>query len=379
MKLEQLYTEAAGVPQGLVESSIYVYSKILDKFKQFSSSKEGFNYDSNREVLYAKFAVDPARISVGNFTPSRVTVTIEIKIHENKALKKNQISTAELAYRSKINWQDFSIAHDGSEIGINIFIDAPAIDSSKFFIGLYNFVKSSKSNIVSSMSHELKHFYDSKARKKNEKISSTVMYNAYTSLVYKTNFKPIYTFIFNLYYTTNTENLVRPSEVYSDAISKKISKKDFYKFLTSHQNFVKAKELQKYTYDDLKNEIANNIGVLDEFIADSNFEEFKGKDLSSVPVQEKVNVILKVVFDVIRSGKLSILNRYINRAKQEVPDIKMGSVLDSAEKVKQEATRFKNFDAFFRDEIKRFNRVGNDTIRKMAKVQSLLKEKRSRS
>ena len=95
------------------------------------------------------------------------------------------------------------------------------------------YLKKEKNEIISSITHELKHKYDDYKKPKNS-LTARGEYSAYTNRGFG-DIDPINKFLHHLYFTHSIENLVRPSELAGSIQSGEISKKDFYNFLMDNR------------------------------------------------------------------------------------------------------------------------------------------------
>jgi len=103
----------------------------------------------------------------------------------------------------------------------------------------------------------LKHLFDD-SKIKSKKIDDYAYYKSYQIGGFP---KVIRDFTFLLYYTTTIENLVRPSEMYSDMIDKNITKSKFAEYLKSSEIIKNLKESRDFSFEDFINEINNDSDI----------------------------------------------------------------------------------------------------------------------
>ena len=149
--------------------------------------------------------------------------------------------------------------------------------------------------LVSSFSHEIKHVFDS--TKEVSKFSDRADYSAYTSTAF--GIPAINDFLYYLYNVHRIENLVRPSEVAAIIKKKGIKKKDFVKFLDQNQTVKKLKKIRDWSYEGMKKQLLQEIGIIKERLTDSGIP-VPGTD------GETVDLILKMLYNNIQRNSISV-------------------------------------------------------------------------
>jgi hypothetical protein len=87
---------------------------------------------------------------------------------------------------------------------------------------------------------------------------------AYTSVGF--GLEPIDKFIFNLYYTTVIESLVRPTEVMSLLKQNKVKRKNFIDFLLNNETYNTLKKIHNFSLDELIMELSQEIPAINEVL-----------------------------------------------------------------------------------------------------------------
>lgn len=373
MKLRNIINEIVGVPEGIIETSTEIYNELLKELKQSIVLKNFDHYQFNRSKT--RLFLDNVKIKMGSIVYNDlIKIDIDVREYHTEDLYRDGIGprllSASIRGSSKPNWEDFTLKKENRDIDLVLNF---AVTKEKPFVDLIALVKSEKQELITTLVHELKHHYDDLVRKKPEKINSRILYGVYNLIVNRYSIRALNNFTYNLYYTSSIENLVRSSEVYSTMILNNVSKKDFKDFLTSTENYKTALELKNYTYENLKNAILKNMKGVDKFILDlvPQFEPL----MSSLDDDFKLDVVLRTLFMVIKEEKSNYLEGYMKLAREQMDSKNMIKLLYHEKKFNNEISKFKDYDAFYKYEIKKFNIIGDKLIRKMAKVQSLLKEK----
>ena len=168
------------------------------------------------------------------------------------------------------------------EMSINI-----ATPDTITFSELYQFIKVKDKDIISSFAHELKHSYDS-VKKPSESIRDRSKYVSYTSVGF--GLKPIDEFIFNLYYTTVIESLVRPTEVMSLLKQNKVKRKNVIDFLLNNETYNTLKKIHNFSLDELLMELSQEMPTINSILNHLNEQGRYNTD------EEKIDRILYLTY-----------------------------------------------------------------------------------
>ena len=246
--------EALGVPEGILKSSESMYKQLLKYI-----SDEGDN-DVDDENYYFKldgpFKINEYKIKSINLRLTFITTdNVDTIIIASLGFSASARLNSNLML---INSND----KNNLEMSINI-----AIPDTITFSELYQFIKVKDKDIISSFAHELKHSYDS-VKKPSESIRGRSKYVAYTSVGF--GLKPIDEFIFNLYYTTVIESLVRPTEVMSLLKQNKVKRKNFIDFLLNNETYTTLKKIYNFSLENLRMELVKEIPRINKILTQLN-------------------------------------------------------------------------------------------------------------
>lgn len=124
---------------------------------------------------------------------------------------------------------------------------------------VYDYLKDSFSESVSSLAHELKHYIDTKLGK-SEKLSYRTKSTVIDSLLNNMDMLPsLKVLFFDMYFVSVTENLVRPSEFKTIFTSKKLTKKDFLTKYLKSEFYLTYKRIEDRTYQELLYKVSVDI------------------------------------------------------------------------------------------------------------------------
>jgi hypothetical protein len=231
------------------------------------------------------------------------------------------------------------------------------------------FLKKDKKEFINSITHEMSHSYE-KYKKPLESIIHRNNYETYKEI--RMNIKPIDNFSHMLYFISETENTVRPSEILADMKQKNITKEQFNKFIKNNTVYKKLLDAKNFSYEKLKSELLENINSINIFIEDH-------KDIfNTIPTTDidKVNLILKTYFISSINIKMRKIQNMLNLdhplAQFFLPDIEKR--IDIHDKYGKKLTKTKNYNKFFEFEEKRINFVADKMIKKIHKLYDMAKD-----
>jgi hypothetical protein len=235
------------------------------------------------------------------------------------------------------------------------------------FSEFYEFIKDNSKLIISSFAHELKHSYDS-IKKPSESIRSRSKYGAYTSVGF--GIEAIDRFIFNLYYTTVIESLVRPTEVMSLLKQNEINRKNFIDFLLNDETYTALKKINNFSLDKLKMELSKEMPRINNILEQLNEQDKYKTD------EEKIDRVLHLTF--INLG--TEMGRLFQSALTSDPFERIFGFSD-----KRKNLIFNNFikeimkfndrpNDFFEYEEKKFKFVSSKMMKKLSKLYAMLPE-----
>ena len=255
--------EAVGVPQGIENGAKNLFNDLMKKFD------EG---DYRDEYIFKNTG---GKYSFSDFDFDSINFNIEIVPYRGDIIQFGGFGFGEKSEVGDTGRLEIDVSN---ELYLQATIVVPEDLESFGADDITELFKSQKKKIISVLSHELKHAYDS-FKKPHKTVINTSKYQTYSS--FRTNLEPIDSLIFDLYYINTVESLVRPSEIYTLMREKKISKKDFLDFLQSTDTYKNLLKIRNFSYkkfrEDLKqykNEIEGIVSGFDNVDElPDNFEE----------------------------------------------------------------------------------------------------------
>jgi hypothetical protein len=192
------------------------------------------------------------------------------------------------------------------------------------------------------IAHELKHLYDN-YYKPNDSIKNKAEYDA--NQINRSWFPPPITMMFHLlYFTSTTENLVRPTEMYKKLKEENITKSKFKEFMDNSEIIKTIDECINFSFNNIKKElyeieptIKKLIDNIDGYESQGNYiDEFLNMifinygnlmmdrvvDMSKMYVREKVGPLASIFglmpFDKVDKETEEVIKRTVNKSIEEI-------------------------------------------------------------
>jgi hypothetical protein len=367
--LEQIVDEVLGVPNNLVEASKDIYDKLTAKVTDFANSP-GLRYKpaglfGNRQT----FVIDETYL-IGDKRPYRITrvnITIEIKYYPPDIAQDINWEAMGFQYFSELSkdYKKQQLSYPDQTSIVNLIITLK-INKYNTWEDIANFMKSrsKKTQLMSSLAHEMKHAYDNHiGRDKGTPVSSQLKYSSVQQV--KT-FKELSNFNFYIYYTHFIEDLVRPSEFASELVNDGVTKKDFLKALQNSKIYRTLKEIEGISYDKIKADLLN----------DKEFLENIKQANPGIPKDDNkiVELLLKHNYDSLlqymKLNYVSMLNvNFLGDFNLLSADNIGQEKADAFADVSKEIDHFgTDYEKFYRYEEKRMKQSANKVLRKLAKL-----------
>ena len=348
----QNLSEAVGVPANIdttaadiynqTISGVYSNSSLIDLMANPIILQGDFNIsDLNFSTVVIKFEFNPS--DDFSFLGMNIATNVEGGKHFKLTVPKKE-------------------KFDMAIIAIQIAIPASKVNQIKG-ADIKDFMGQKRVEITSSISHELKHFYDNfKAKKKGgESLGRRAAYKAYVEGGFP--LRSLTEFMYNLYFVHEIENTVRSSELAGAIKAGEITKKDFYEFLTQNRVYQRLKLIRDYSFEDLKNQLMNETGRIKK-IFDANGIQYSKDDSP----EKLVDTVLEIFVATVADWKYNLLID-LTRAfsKASAADKKQFFAQQ-----KQDMARFEdNPEGYFEYEIKNASKEAGILMKKLSKLYSI--------
>ena len=357
--IKNTLNEALGVPEGILESAERLYLMCFNRIVKITdpilngSKKEEYNFTIN------------SNFKISDYTFTEISLSIDF-------VEVDQVDLVELysmafGHQSKFNDRSLKLVTIVSPNEVKISIKFALTETAKIS-DVIELCKRSKDIMTASLAHELKHAYDH-YKKPTESIPKMSRYHG----VQQTGvpIKPISVFLHYLYFVHGIENLVRPTEFSSLMKSSKISKKDFYNFLTNSEMYTMMRDINNFTYEKLKSELKNYIPQIDGVLNRFTNETFDTDE-------EKIDEILRIVYVNLVNNTLNTTKSIMSNNFFEGLMGFQGKKNEVFRKIVNYVMRFENNEKkFYLYEEKKFKHISGIMMKKLSKLYSMAQDEKS--
>jgi len=347
--------EVVGVPENIIDSAVRLYEDIKSELKQV--------IDTN--ITEYNFVIEPKEpYKIGDMDISEVDVTIEIYPVENLDF----YDFAEMGVRS-----EYSKGKRGKKTillsvdkqGKTVLQMSLAVPKDWTEQGVIDYINKSRVNTVSSLTHELKHEYDD-YKKPTGNIDDRAFYSAVRTMM-DINIKPVKRLMFDLYYFTNIENLVRPSELAAKVKIGGVTRKEFRDFIKNEYQSIQ--EIRHFNINDFITELKNYIPKIQKVLEQAQI------DYSNMSEDEIIEEFLSIIYITLSTNQM---DTYIHT----ITDNAYEQIFGFDEDKTKELDKFFNKISKYKEEHIQFyynlqtelNRTGDRMLRKLSKIYSLIDE-----
>jgi len=347
--------ETVGVPSNIINVAREIYDKLFYDMSNFKDIGElvdnPMSFRGDFQISDYKFNEVIVEITFDEYNKIDIA---SMNFHmSNPYLKNNE----KLHYRSNFKKIELSIDFVGP--------------SDTTLIELLDYMKKNRTEIVVSLTHEFKHAYDiykqphESTKKRSEYM--TIQTNRFS------NIKPLNDLLFNIYFIHDIENLVRPSEFAASLEEHKITKKEFYNFITNNRTFVILKNIKNLTYNNLRDSLMDYIEEIKVLIGSTGIS-------NNLPDEKLIDKVLELFYINFTNWNTSSLRNLLS-IDMDLFDKFMGKDLPSDKqdfliKYVKRLRRFSNnYEDFYETLLRNNSVVAHKMIRKISKVYSLIEDK----
>jgi hypothetical protein len=357
--IKNTLNEALGVPEGILESAERLYLMCFNRIVKITdpilngSKKEEYDF-----TIKSNF-------KISDYTFTEISLSIDF-------VEVNQVDLVELysmafGHQSKFNDRSLKLVTIVSPNEVKISIKFALTETAKIS-DVIELCKRSKDIMTASLAHELKHAYDH-YKKPTQSLPKMSRYHGAQQT--GVPIKPISVFLHYLYFVHGIENLVRPTEFSSLMKSSKISKKDFYNFLTNSEMYTMMRDINNFTYEKLKSELKNYIPQIDGVLNRFTNETFDTDE-------EKIDEILRIVYVNLVNNTLNTTKSIMSNNFFEGLMGFQGKKNEVFRKIVNYVIRFENNEKkFYLYEEKKFKHISGIMMKKLSKLYSMAQDEKS--
>lgn len=351
--------EALGVPENIVNLGIEISEKINDKIPE---NLPADTLDGQKLVLTDRY-------KVGKVEFTKIEVMFDIIQNDEENSDVDIIAfgipnKGELTSNLKIK----QIETDTLEILIKLLVgkNTTTNDIQDYLFTVH------KKKVISSLTHELKHFYDGKV-KPYEKIASRAKYHASAERGFR-NITPLNNFLLKLYFIHNVENLVRPTEIASLIETGNVTKKEFYDFFMNQEVVKVLYNIKNFKYEKLREELVEYLPKIEKLLDDVNV------DYSGLNEQQIIDKILELFYiNFVNWQAEFVRNALITSPLEEIFGFSGQKGIYWDNFIKKIAKYRTSPEKFFLNEEKNMKIIANNVLKKIAKLYDMTKDLKTES
>jgi hypothetical protein len=350
--------EALGVPEGILESGEEIYNTIL---------KELENFKGDIEELSSDGLIIKKEFKIGGHIFNKIKVIFEIE-------EDPETSVIELEGMYSENMSELSddiklkSVRNINEIVIGLRF---SVNPNTGIKDIIDYLKLNRKEGIPSLTHELKHTFRDVKEKETSPISRAEYRGVQETRETMGFLSELNEFLFNSYFIHAIENVVRPTELASYMRINNVSKKEFLKFFLDSDIIKRLKKIENFNYDEFKESLLSpkTIKIIKD-VFEHNDIDFEGKT-----DEQLVHEVLRMFLVNLTNQKTSTLNKILTTNLVDQFFGLTGPKDVFFREYLKYATRFGyDYDRFFRNEEKYFNRVATEMIKKLAKLYAMAKD-----
>ena len=352
LTIRKVLLERLGVPQGILETSEKLYEDLMEVLEQNTFDENENEYEFDFDVNY----------KVSDLEIDSVNVFFEI----NKWNDSSKTDYITLGFATTF---ESEVEGDSEKLKIVTTFDEFII-KFKFLVpqdwqfeGLIDLLKKDKSDIITSLSHELMHAYDS-YKSGYDDAQQRAGYRAAQDLSF--GIRPIDKFLHLLYFTHAIENVVRPTEIAMAIKLGEVNQKNFLNFLRNNETYKMLDDARNFSYEKLKTELKEYIPNIDK-IGEKINHDMGSND------EEKIDEVLRLVYvNLINNKGDAYIDLMTSNFMEKVLGLQ-GEKKKKLSKFLRKINKFNNPEDFFKNEEKLFKFVANNMIKKISKLYDMTK------
>lgn len=359
--IKKILKEEVGVPSGIADSAKVLYTDLISRLK-----RKTITGNSNFNLVFKN---KDGKYSFSDFKDfENIKIEFEfVEYDEAENPSRSGILIMGLGHQGEAQLNDlFDLVNVVNKtITLSITIAIPTSIPEITNKDVIKLLIDNQEMIISSLAHELKHAYDG-YKKPTEKVKNRASYSAYSSI--RTGIHEVDEFVYFLYFITTIENLVRPSEIYSQMQEGNITREDFLNFISSNRTYQTLKKINNFSVDGMISALKEKPDVIDNFISNN----------SNYDVPEDIDKKIEMFFYVLY---IELSKNILMRAHRILQNNFFESLFGISEEKQKfldayetEILRFKNNPLkYFEFQEKKFKFVSEKMMRRLSKLYSLAK------
>jgi hypothetical protein len=355
--------EAVGVPSNIVAVAQQLFDKIISEINPNDDIK---SFIKKKIILKGNFQINDYK-----FKTIKVTFNVDDinDYHSSTGDELPRIALQGMTHHGKVEMNakfNYEANQNMNKVELSISF---LVDDDVTTQEVIDELNKERTVVVSSLAHELKHAYDEYADP-IIKTHKRVDYNIGSQKKFG-NIPPLNQLLSYMYFAHTTENLVRATELYAALEESGITKKEFYKFLTSHRVYENYRTGANLTYEKLREDLKSIIPQIKETFDDNDIDY--PEDATD---EEMVDITLQKFYKILLQWKGTSMRDFLSNNFGEAMFGFKGEKQKYFDKYINNIVRFGgDYEKFFKYEINQIRNICYKMTKKLSKLYSLIKDK----
>lgn len=368
--------EALGVPNNIYDVSVNVFNGIISNLKSKTPVEfiEDMDSDGQSHLTQMSVTLD---MYINNIHIKRADISFKftriddemrdsiegkytlIRASESTRISRDIPTKSFIAERRN----NLSIAMQIGYFGNIFHKDADGYYYIDDIESVIEYLNSQSKVFIPMITHEIKHMYDSQKNKRRDMLSAA-QYDSYSSIRFP--IKALNSLLFNLYYTTSVENIVRMSEMYANIKVNDVTKDKFKEFIEKSDLYNTFRQIGEFSVEKLRSDIKSDKNT-DMLLKDVHPDHIFESD------EEKVDEVLRIFYINLVNTQIDTFHHYL----LESPLEELIGFLDSNkdvifnEMIKTVSKYKDNIKGFYINCEKSFKQVANKYLKRLSKLYDL--------
>lgn len=389
--------ETVGVPTGITTLASKLFTNIVQKLDSndvvfaIKNGDPGTYKYKTREIKI-RFSLE-LEGRINNYEVNEFNIIIDAhEVDRNMKDESPEITGAYFSPNVEIDRKNFKIKYNASnKIDIGIRFEFPWInktDGNFWTNAISKLISENKSEVVSTLGHELMHSYDLAFIKGGNSFEDSSEYQGESNLRF--GIPTVDKFFFYLYFMNKCESVVRSSEIASRMEAQGTTQEGFMDFIENNKTWKMLKDISKWTYAEFHQELIDNNEYIKKVLDKSDIEtDGMSNEMVADVVEDLIlNNVIAVNSDalasMLRDPKYLAANDEIGRIFAMITGRSMEVDPDEEKKneffksfIEKMKKDMKNPKHYFESKEKMFNFESNKLLKKISKLFSMAKDTKS--
>ena len=352
--IKNTITEALGVPDNIIRSAISVYNEFMNKLRNK-------NYSYNKSAEEYNFNI-PINLTIDDYQVK--SVIIDLQLHTHPQIKEITLLSMGFIHGARIEEAKYKVVSPKiDEIRLQIVFGVTPQTTTDDIIP---YIEKDENRFISIVTHELKHSYDTH-KMPHKDPRSQAKYRSLSEV--RSGVLPMDEFLHFIYFTHQTENLVRASEVSSRMASNRTTQETFRDFIENDKTYVMLKKISQFTFEEFYDSLKTYTPQIIDFFKNIGYDSSATKDY------QIVNEYLTVIYEGIINANGSVLQDIMVSSPMEGmfglrgdKEKYLNQYVESVAKFKDEPIKF------YINESNNFKKMSELVMRKLRKLYGELPE-----